>query len=140
MKKGIDIGYKFKHPVKFTQKEVEHFSMITGDDNPIHLDHEYASRTRFKRPIVHGMLSAAVFSKVFGTLFPGEGSIYLSQEINFKSPVYVDHSYSAEFEVMEVDPIKGIALIKCALYDENFKACTTGNARVMNKESFSYLN
>ena len=136
MKKGIEIGYKFKHPVRFSQKEVENFSRITGDNNPIHLDHEYASKTRFKRPIVHGMLSAAVFSKVFGTLFPGEGSIYLSQEINFKGPVYVDQSYSAEFEVVEVDNVKGIGLIKCALYDEDLRACTTGRARIMNKESF----
>ena len=139
MKKGIETGYKFKYPVKFSQKEVEGFSMITGDNNPIHLDHEYASRTKFKKPIVHGMLSASVFSKVFGTIFPGEGSIYISQEINFKGPVYVDRSYSAEFEVMEVDHFRGIALIKCALFDENLKACTIGNARVMNKESFAFI-
>ena len=85
------------------------------------------------------MLTASVFSKVFGTLFPGEGSIYLSQDINFKTPVYVDRPYSVEFEVTEVDPGKGIALIKCALFDESLKVCKIGNARVMNKESFSLL-
>jgi len=139
MKKGIKIGSIYRHHVKFSQSEVEKFSNITGDNNPIHLDHEYASKTKFKKPIVHGMLTASVFSKVFGTLFPGDGSIYLSQDINFKAPVYVDRLYSAEFEVMEVDQVKGIALIKCALFDENLKACTIGNARVMNKESFSLL-
>jgi acyl dehydratase len=75
----IQKGETYSHEFKFTQNEVNQFAEVTGDKNPVHTDAEYAAKTMFKRPIMHGMLSASLFSKVFGTLFPGEGTIYLKQ-------------------------------------------------------------
>lgn len=66
----IKTGDKYRHEVTYTQEGVIAFAEITGDKNPIHLDPEFAAKTPFGRPIVHGFLSAAVFSKVFGMLFP----------------------------------------------------------------------
>lgn len=62
----IKTGDKYRHEVTYTQEGVIAFAEITGDKNPIHLDPEFAAKTPFGRPIVHGFLSASVFSKVFG--------------------------------------------------------------------------
>ena len=51
---------------------------------------------------MHGFLSASVFSKVFGTIWPGNGAIYLSQNLNFIKPMYASEIYLAKFEVLEI--------------------------------------
>ena len=113
----IKTGDKYRHEVTYTQEGVIAFAEITGDKNPIHLDPEFAAKTPFGRPIVHGFLSAAVFSKVFGMLFPGQGTIYLSQEMSFRAPVFAGEKYTAEFEVIDVNTEKHIGTIKCLLLD-----------------------
>ena len=65
------------------------FAALTGDRNPIHLDAEFAKNTIFGRPIAHGMLISSYFSKLIAENFPGPGSIYLSQNINFLRPCFV---------------------------------------------------
>ena len=71
----------WKTEKKFSERDVILFSNLTGDDNRIHLDEEYAKKSIFGEKVVHGMLVASLFSKIFGKVFPGEGSIYLKQEI-----------------------------------------------------------
>ena len=109
------------------------FIEVTGDKNPVHTDADYAAKTMFKRPIMHGMLSASLFSKVFGTLFPGEGTIYLKQSLNFLKPMYVETDYVAEFRVVEVVKDKNRAVVETLIKDKNTKlVCTSGEATVMN--------
>lgn len=132
----IKVGDTYVHEVSFTQEDVETFARITGDDNPLHLDKEFAAKTPFKRPIVHGFYSAAVFSKVFGTLFPGEGTIYLKQEMKFKFPVFVDQKYVAKFEVVKVDTERHMGVVKCALETEDGVLCIKGTAKLKNDTQF----
>ena len=129
MKKEDVFVYEFQ----FSQRDVEAFARVTGDNNPVHLDPEYAAKTMFKRPIMHGMLGASLFSKVFGTLFPGEGTIYLKQSLNFLKPMYVDTPYVAEFTVKEVIPDKNRAIIETLIKDKaSGNICTSGEALIMN--------
>lgn len=129
----IENGQKYTHDFRFSQAEVEAFAQCTGDKNPVHLDAAYAARTMFKRPIMHGMLGASLFSKVFGTLFPGEGTIYLKQSLNFLKPMYVDTDYLAEFTVKDVVKDKNRAVIETVIKDKNSGlVCTSGEATVMN--------
>lgn len=102
MSEKLHLNKTFSTNFSFSQQDVTDFARVTGDNNPVHLDEEFASKTIFKTRIMHGMLGACVFSKVFGTLFPGEGTIYLSQSVNFLKPMYVDVIYEAHFEVMEI--------------------------------------
>jgi len=129
-------GDVYTHGVKFTQADVVKFAEVTGDFNPIHLDEEYAAKTVFKKPIVHGFLSGAVFSKVFGTLFPGEGTIYLSQEMKFLAPIFVEQQYEARFEVMEVNTEKHIGIINCSLVNSEGTPCITGLAKLKHNTQF----
>ena len=122
----------YTHKFKFTQEEVNRFAEVTGDKNPVHTDAEYAAKTMFKRPIMHGMLGAALFSKVFGTLFPGEGTIYLKQSLNFLKPMYPDTEYEAVFTVREVVKDKNRAIVETVIKNADGLVCTSGEATVLN--------
>ncbi len=128
----IEINQAFTHRFSFSQDEVNRFAEVTGDKNPVHTDAAYAAKTMFKRPIMHGMLGASLFSKVFGTLFPGEGTIYLKQSLNFLRPMYVDTAYEAVFTVKELLKEKNRAIIETVIKDADGKVCTSGEATVMN--------
>jgi acyl dehydratase len=131
-----EIGYTFNHTFSFTQRQVEDFSAVTGDRNPIHLDSAYAATTSFKRPIMHGFLSGSIFSKVFGTIYPGEGTIYLEQTMTFRRPMYVDTQYTASFVVTELDAAKNQLVISCQIHDPDNRVTLEGHARLMNPRLF----
>jgi acyl dehydratase len=131
----IKIGQVYTHDFQFSQEEVNQFAQVTGDKNPVHTNAEYAAKTMFKRPIMHGMLSASLFSKVFGTLFPGEGTIYLKQSLSFLRPMYVDTQYEAVFTVKEVTIERNRAVVETVIKDKSSGVvCTSGEATVMNNE------
>lgn len=131
----IEVNQVYTHDFQFSQEEVNRFAEVTGDKNPVHTDAEYAAKTMFKRPIMHGMLSASLFSKVFGTLFPGEGTIYLKQSLNFLKPMYVDVTYEAVFTVKEVLKDKHRAIIETVIKDKTTgNLCTSGEATVLNTD------
>ncbi len=132
----IKAGDTYTHDVTFKQADVAMFAEISGDNNPVHIDPEYAATTIFKRPIVHGFFSGAVFSKVFGTLFPGQGTIYLYQDMKFLAPVYVEQQYIAKFEVESVDTERHIGKIRCSLEDANGKVYISGTAKLKHDVEF----
>lgn len=90
----------------FTEDDVRRFIEITGDMNPLHVDDEFAQRTRFGRRVVHGMLTASIFSTMVGMLLPGTGAIYRSQTLEFLRPVHVGETVTAHFIVRSVDRAK----------------------------------
>lgn len=131
----ITLGQVFNHEFVFTQEQVNTFAKVSGDNNPIHLDAEYAATTPFKKPIIHGIFSASIFSKYFGTINPGEGTIYLKQSLEFLRPMYVDTNYEAIMTVKEIDSAKNRATIDCKVIDKTTgKATISGEATLMHKE------
>ena len=128
-------GQSYEQDFSFKQEEVIAFSKISGDTNPIHLDEDYAAKTAFKKPIIHGFLGGSVFSKILGTQFPGEGTIYLSQQLEFKRPMYTGEMYKAILTIVELIPGKHQARIETKiLRSDNNKLVLTGEAFVMNRE------
>lgn len=126
-------GQTYKHAFSYSQAQVQAFAAVTGDHNPVHLDAEYAATTPFKKPIMHGFLSGSIFSKVFGTLFPGEGTIYLRQHMEFLRPMYVETMYEAVFTIKEIHSEKHRAIVETVIYDtQTQKPCLRGEAEVMN--------
>ncbi|MDR2586531.1 MAG: MaoC family dehydratase [Prevotellaceae bacterium] len=132
----IRVADTYSYDIQYNQPNVNTFAQITGDNNPIHLDADFAATTIFGKPIVHGFYSASVFSMVFGTKFPGPGTIYLYQDMKFLAPVFVNQPYKATFEVLEVNIEKHIGLIKCVLEDESGKAVIEGSAKLKNDRQF----
>ncbi len=131
------VGSSFKHSFSFSQEEVNAFGKLTGDNNPLHWDENYAAQTIFKKPIIHGFLGASVFSKVLGTIFPAEGTVYLSQEMKFMRPMYVNLAYEAVFTIQVIDASKHRAVILTQVFQvETQKMCIDGKAEVMNEQKF----
>ncbi len=129
-------GDTYTHEFSYSQEDVIKFAEVSGDHNPIHLDASYAANTMFKKPIIHGALSSSVFSKVLGMDFPGEGTVYLSQESNFKRPMFVGTTYIAEFEVLSVSEKKQAEISTTIKDKETGKVTVDGKAMVMNREKF----
>lgn len=132
MGKKISVGDKFDYDFSFTNEDVILFSKATGDFNPIHLDSEYAKNTIFKKPIVHGFLGGSVFSKVFGTLYPGNGTIYLKQDLSFFKPMYRLEKYKATFEIMTTNVKKNRALVKTLIIDNKSEIIINGEALIQH--------
>ncbi|MBO0929946.1 MaoC family dehydratase [Fibrella aquatilis] len=131
----MQINDTHTHAFRFSQADVEAFARVTGDNNPLHLDADFAAQTPFKRPIMHGMLGASIFTKVLGTEFPGYGSVYLGQTLEFLRPMFVDTDYEVTFTVQQVDPQKHIAHIFGEIRDMHTQKVTTkGVATLMHKE------
>lgn len=90
----------------FTEEDLQRFIDITGDVNPLHVDDAFAAGTPFGRRVLHGMLTASIFSTMVGMLLPGTGAIYRSQTITFLRPVHVGETVTAHFVVRSVDRAK----------------------------------
>lgn len=131
----IKTGDTFEQTFQYTQADVETFAEVTKDKNPIHLDEEYAAQTSFGKRIIHGMLSASIFSKILAMDFPGEGTVYLHQSLDFKRAMYVDQEYRAKLTVLDVVERRHTAEIQTQVFSlENGKIMLDGKAKVMNKD------
>ncbi|WP_338760208.1 MaoC family dehydratase [Bernardetia sp. ABR2-2B] len=125
---------EYRLTFSYSQEQVNKFAEVTGDNNPLHLNEEYAATTMFKRPIMHGFLGASVFSKIFGTLFPGEGTIYMNQTMNFMRPMFVDTDYEAVMTITEISREKNRAKVQTQVIDKTTRKVTiNGEATVINQ-------
>lgn len=95
----IEVGQKYSYQRVLTQEDVNAFAALTGDDNPIHVDAEYARTTRFGQPVVHGVLLLGIVSKVLGRDFPGHGSIAVKLGCKFLRPVPVGSEITVEIQI-----------------------------------------
>ena len=113
-----------------TDADIVLFAGVSGDMNPVHLNQEYASQTRFGGRIVHGMLTASFISAVLGTKLPGPGCIYVSQNLRFLAPVRVGDTVCARVTVVTLDPARKRVTVEttCTVGD---KAVVTGEAELL---------
>lgn len=93
--------------------EIESFSDISEDRNPIHLSEDAGNASIFKSRVAHGMLSASLFSALLGEYLPGHGAIYLSQSLQFTHPVYPGDEVTASVTVINIDNVKNRITLKC---------------------------
>ncbi|MBA3985964.1 MAG: MaoC family dehydratase [Flavobacteriales bacterium] len=98
----LEVGQKAEIVKTFTENEVLSFSEMSMDDNPIHFDKNYASKTRFKKRIVQGPFVASLIGGLIGTKLPGPGSIYLNQNTNFVNPLFIDEEVRVIIEVISI--------------------------------------
>ena len=91
----IQVGDSAEYAKTITEADILMFSAVSGDDNPVHINQEYAESSMFETRIAHGMLTAGFFSTVLGTKLPGAGSIYVSQTLSFKAPVRIGDTVEA---------------------------------------------
>lgn len=126
----IDVGYTASITVKVTDKMVHQFADLSGDRNPIHLDDDYAAKSRFKRRIAHGMIVGALISRALVDGI-GLGGIYLGQSLKFVNPVFIDDTITITIKITGLRKEKGIATVETNAYKENGDIVVKGEAVIM---------
>ena len=124
------VGQEAKIMKCFSTKNIENFAKISGDTNPVHLNEDYANKSIFKKKIVHGFLYSSIISAVIGTKLPGNGSIYLHQELNFKKPVYHDENITALVRITQIKKEKSLIYLDTFCYKDNNDIVVEGKAIV----------
>lgn len=99
-----------------TDSRVRSFGELSGDTNPIHLDREAARRSGFRDRVAHGALLLAEVSRVIGRELPGDFSLWLSSEVDFRAPVYIGDELDIEARVEHVSPAFGIIALRIQAY------------------------
>jgi len=119
----LEVGMTDIYGKTVTDADIVLFAGISGDINPVHLNHEFASETVFEGRIAHGMLTASFISTVIGTKLPGPGCIYVSQNLRFKAPVKSGDTVLTRVTVEKLVPEKKFA--------ELSTVCTVGDKPVL---------
>ena len=114
-----------------TQADVETFAEISGDLNPVHLDEQFAAQSPFGKRIAHGMLVSGLISSVLGMQLPGPGSIYLSQTLAFKKPVFFGDEITAVVEVTNVREDKPIVTLETKCINQDNEIVIEGTAVIL---------
>jgi phosphotransacetylase/acyl dehydratase len=126
----IKIGETASLSRTVTADDIQLFAVVSGDVNPAHMDVEYASTDMFHGIIAHGMFGGALISSVLGTRLPGPGTIYLSQDLQFRRPVRIGDSITATVTVTEKKPETGDVVLDCACTNQKGAAVISGTALV----------
>ncbi|KRM12821.1 MaoC family dehydratase [Paucilactobacillus suebicus] len=129
----IKVGMTSEFCKEVTKENIERFAEITGDQNPLHMDDEFASHTQFGGRIAHGMYSASLISAVIGMKMPGPGAVYLGQTLNFKAPVHFGDVLVAKATVAKIvqkSKFK-IVTIDTKVTNQNGTVVTDGEATVI---------
>lgn len=128
MHRNFQVGDEASRKRIFNDADVQQFADLTGDHNPVHLNAEFAAGTQFKAQIVHGMLVGSLFTGVLGEELPGPGSIYMTQNLSFKAPVYLGQEVTATVEVTNIREGKGIVSFNTYVTDSAGKVLVQGEA------------
>lgn len=95
----LEVGMSAEVVKIIGEADVAAFAGISGDDNPLHLDQEFAARTRTAGRVVHGMVTASLISTLVGVHLPGPGSLWMGQTLKFLRPVKVGDEVRARATV-----------------------------------------
>lgn len=128
MEKKLTVGDSASITRVFTDEDVRLYADLSTDRNPVHLDEEFAAASQFGQRIVHGMLVGSLFSALLGEHLPGNGTIYMSQNLQFKAPVYLNTEVVATVEITAIREGKPIVTLKTTCVDKDGKLLVTGEA------------
>jgi len=127
----LKIGMTTTYSRIITDTDIKSFADISGDNNPVHMNDEFAKESRFGGRIAHGLLSASFFSALFGTKLPGSGCVYVSQSLKFLRPVYINDTVNASVTIKAIDKKKRRIFFETV--------CTVKSKKVISGEAEIYL-
>jgi 3-hydroxybutyryl-CoA dehydratase len=127
----IRLGDQASLSKTISESDVHLFAALSLDYNPVHLDDSFAAQTRFGRRIVHGAIGMALVSAVLGTKLPGPGSIYVSQTVQYKAPVYIGDTVTASVKVIKVRPDRNLLTLQTEVHTQNGTLVLTGESLIL---------
>ena len=110
------------------QSDIELFSALSGDRQPLHTNPELAKASRFGGVIVQGGVTTGLLNAVVAEQGPGPGTVFLNVNWNFSKPVYLGDTVTASVEVLEVRADKPICVIKTVITNQKGEVCLDGQA------------
>ena len=125
------IGKKASFTKTITEHDVYTFAGICCDFNPLHVNAEYAKKSRFGERIAHGMLTASFISTIVGMLIPGADAIYCGQTLKFTAPVYFGDTITVNAEVTKIIPEKRLVIMRTTITNQDGKVVVDGEATAM---------
>lgn len=126
----IQVGAVYTFERIFSEKDLAEFARLTGDFNPLHVDREFGAKSKFKQNIVHGMLAGSLFSTLVGMHCPGENSIYLSQTLKFKNPIFPGDKLIVKGTVVNKNDSIRMVTLKTEIFVKDV-AVISGEAKVV---------
>lgn len=125
----IEVGFKKAFRVQLTEAMVRNYAMLTRDCNPTHLDAEFAVEQGLEKASAHSMLIPSLLSGVFGNEFPGPGTKWKSQTLNFHAPAYVGENVTFDLEVTEKEE-PNVVVVRVIVTTESGKLVANGLERL----------
>ena len=129
---GIDTKKVFEFTKVLSADDVESFADASGDTQPLHLDDEMAGKSRFKKRIAHGILTAGVISAAIGKkVAPGKVVIYMGQSLRCLAPVYLGDAITAKLSVISINAPRRLVTLKASVVNQDGQEVLTGQSEVM---------
>ena len=133
--RGMAVGHTVTFQRQVEPETIRQFVEVSGDTNPLHVDEAYAARTRFKRPIAHGMIGASFISAAMATkLSPGHVIVYLGQNLEFVAPVYEYDLLTVTCTVTAVEPRRNRVKVDTTVTNQESAEVIRGEAYVLVDE------
>ncbi len=127
---GWQVGDRAARTKTVTPRDIELFTEITGDRNPLHYDQETAKRSRFGGIIVQGGVTSGLLNAVVAEDLPGPGSVFLHVDWNFPAPVRPGDTITATVQVTEVREDKPLTRLICRVVNQEGVPVLEGTALV----------
>jgi acyl dehydratase len=124
------VGDTARRSRSVTQRDIELFTELTGDRNPLHYDEELAARSRFGGLIVQGGVTSGLLNAVVAEDLPGPGSVFLHADWSFTAPVRPGDEITAEVEVLEVRKDKPLTKLRTTITNQAGETVLDGTALV----------
>jgi acyl dehydratase len=125
-----EVGATARRSRRVTQRDIQLFTELTGDRNPLHYDEEAATRSRFGGLIVQGGVTSGLLNAVVAEDLPGPGSVFLHVDWSFKAPVRPGDEITAEVEVIEARKDKPLTRLQTTIVNQEGTVVLDGTALV----------
>jgi acyl dehydratase len=123
-----EVGKKASRSRQVSSADIQAFTDITGDRNPLHYDEDFARKTVFGRIIVQGGVTSGILNAIVAEDLPGPGTVFLGVEWKFVRAVGPGDTIIGEIEIMEVRNDKPICVISTVVRNGEGQICLEGKA------------
>ena len=130
----IEIGMQKSFKIFISEDMLDDFAKLSGDDNPLHMNEEYASSTSFKKRVCSGMFLSSFFSTLVGMYLPGKHALHISQSLNFVNPCFIGEMITIEGKVIDKSLATKIIKLETTITNESGKRIIDGKAQVIVRD------
>lgn len=136
----ISVGEKLTLTEKIEDKDLLLYLGLTNDANPLYIQHDYASQTPFKKPLVPSIMLTGIINSAVSKYLPGPGSHIMKQDLEFPKPVYHYETVQFLFEVKNIDSSSHLVTIDVIATNEEEETVIKGSVKVCPPHKLEKMN